>query len=284
MQANSSERFIVTSSAHAKRNYLYVQEIGTLKSQDSQSNQRRNLRSLLFILVASGQGSITYKQRTWELNQGDCAWIDCSSTYSHASSSEHPWELKWVHFDGVSAEMFYQQFLSQNLPPIFTPRNPSIFSEYLASLLQLHKENDPHKELLAHKYLTDICVSCFQESNNDMLVPISIKDKLNSIRKYMYLHYTEKISLDDLAGIFFISKYHLVREYHKYFNTTPANDLIAYRISHAKELLRFGSESIEEISYQCGFNSAAYFIRMFKQTENLTPHEFRQHWKERTTD
>lgn len=57
-----------------------------------------------------------------------------------------------------------------------------------------------------------------------------------------------------------------------------------YRISHAKELLRFGSESIEEISYQCGFNSAAYFIRMFKQMESLTPHEFRQDWKERTTD
>ena len=279
MKTTDSDRVLVTPSSYAKNHYLYLQEIGSLKSLLPHISKRQHLHSFLFLIVISGCGTLTYKGKCHELHQGDCAWIDCTLPYSHESSHTSPWELKWVHFHGVEAVEFYSQFLQQGAPNVFTPRNPAFFNKCISDLLNLQKQNDPYKELFSHKYLTDLCVSCFPESKGRSSSDTgSTPDKLIQIRDYLSSHHTEKISLDELSRLFFLSKYHLVREYRKHFGTTPGNDLISHRISHAKSLLRFGSQSVEEIAIQCGFHSSAYFIRMFRQAENMTPLEYRQKW------
>ena len=274
---SESDRILATPSAYAKSHYLYVQEVGSLKSLRPHISSRQNLHSYLFFLVTSGNGTLSYQGNTFTLRQGDCAWIDCATPYAHESNRLSPWELKWVHFDGISAQDFYQAFLSQGSENVFSPGNPALFNECLSSLLALYKKNASHRELFAHKYLTDLCTFCFSESKSKTLL-FSSESKLLDIREYLYSHYAEKISLDDLASLFFISKYHLVREYGKHFGITPASDLINCRISHAKELLRFGTQSIESISTLCGFRSPSYFIRAFKRAENMTPLEYRRKW------
>ena len=278
MKTTDSDRVLVTPSLYAKEHYLYIQEIGSLKSLTPHISKRQNLHSFLFLIVISGSGTLTYQNRCHPLRQGDCAWIDCRLPYSHESNHSSPWELKWVHFYGTGASEFYSQFLQQGSSNIFTPRNPALFNKCLSDLLVLQKQNDPYKELFSHKYLTELCVFCFPESKNRLPDTGSTPDKLLQIREYLSSHYTEKISLDEISRLFFLSKYHLVREYRKYFGTTPGNDLISYRISHAKSLLRFGSQSVEEIAVSSGFHSSAYFIRMFRRAENMTPLEYRQKW------
>lgn len=278
MKSSSSDRILVTPSPYAKEHYLYIQEIGSLKSLHPHISKRENLHSFLFLMVISGSGTLTYRGHCQQLHQGDCAWIDCTLPYSHESSHSSPWELKWVHFYGNTAPEFYNQFMQQGAPNIFTPGNPAIFNKCLSDLHSLQKQSNPYKELLSHKFLTELCVFCFPESKGRLSQASSTHDKLIQIREYILSHYTEKISLDQLSQLFFLSKYYLVREYRKYFGITPGNEIIACRISHAKSLLRFGSLSVEEISAQCGFYSSAYFIRMFRQAENMTPLEYRQKW------
>ena len=85
-------------------------------------------------------------------------------------------------------------------------------------------------------------------------------------------------ALEELSGLFFISKYHLSREYKKKYGITIGSDLTGRRISHAKSLLRFSDSSIEEIALLCGFADAGYFIKVFKKAENMTPLEYRRKW------
>ncbi|MBO5093584.1 MAG: helix-turn-helix transcriptional regulator [Lachnospiraceae bacterium] len=276
MQNPFSEQTLVTASPYAKEHYLYLQKIGFLRHAKPHVSRSRELKSLLFFIVTIGRGKLIYRGRTWELRQGDCAWIDCSLPYSYESSSSSLWELKWVHFYGRGAAEFYAQFLAQGSPFVFTPSNPGFFNECLSSLFSLQAHGDPYKELLSHKYLTDLCVFCFPESKSRSPHPHGAQDKLEQIREYLLAHYMEKISLDELTRVFFISKYHLVREYRKRFGITPGNDLTACRLSHAKSLLRSGTQSVEEIAVLCGFHSSAYFIRMFKRSENMTPLEYRR--------
>ena len=56
------------------------------------------------------------------------------------------------------------------------------------------------------------------------------------------------------------------------------NDLNNMRISTAKSLLRFSDASIESIAEQCGFSDSAYFIKVFKNAENITPYSYRKKW------
>lgn len=273
-----SDRVIITPSAYAKGHYLYAQEIGSLQSLRPHISSRDQIDSFLFLIVLTGKGELTYRSQTFSLKQGDCAWIDCHFPYSHESSSSFPWELKWVHFSGGTAAEFYRQFSAQNLPSVFTPENPAIFNECLSTLLLLHKSSEPLKELMSHAYLTQLISYCYQESTAGIKSQRDVREKLSLVNQYLHTHFSEQFSLDDLSRIFYISKYYLIREYKKNYGTTPGNALIMIRISRAKELLRFSSDSVERIASLCGFQDTAYFIRMFKRSEGMTPLEYRRKW------
>ena len=58
MSKAASDRILVTPSSYTKSQYLYIQEIGTLKSLEPHISQRKNLDSYLFFpcrpVTASG--------------------------------------------------------------------------------------------------------------------------------------------------------------------------------------------------------------------------------------
>ena len=94
----------------------------------------------------------------------------------------------------------------------------------------------------------------------------------------MDAHFNEKISLDDLGGLFFIDKYYLSRRFKQHFGTTINSYLQQCRITHAKRLLRFSRLSIEEIASTCGIEDPNYFSRLFKKIEGISPGDFRRSW------
>ena len=103
--------------------------------------------------------------------------------------------------------------------------------------------------------------------------------KVNEVKKYLDEHYTEKFSLDELSERFFISKYHLSREFHQYYGTTLNQYVISRRLTQAKKLLRFSALTLDEIARSCGFYDASYLNRQFKNSEGITASEFRKKWK-----
>lgn len=278
MAKSISNRMITTPTPYTREHCLYVQEIGTLTSIESHISQREKLRSFLFFLVLSGRGLFYYNTTPYSIRQGDCVWIDCSLPYSHESSIDSPWELKWVHFYGKDVDSFYRAYLEQGHPVCFSAVNAGAFNEALSAMLSLHQEDTSLKEMLSHKYLTDIITLCFLEHTDARPEKNDTFSKITAIRAYLKAHFTEQITLDSLSSLFFISKYHLVREYKQLFHTTIINDLTALRLSHAKSLLRFTSQSITEIASACGYSEVNYFIKVFKKAEGITPLEYRRKW------
>lgn len=94
---------------------------------------------------------------------------------------------------------------------------------------------------------------------------------------YLNEHYAEKLTLDDLANAFFVSKGALIYNFKKYTNCSPIDFLLNVRINKAKELLLNTKKSIGEISELCGFSSSNYFGLIFKQKEDLSPANYRKH-------
>lgn len=275
MAKSKSKRILVTPSAYAKQHYLYVQEVGSLKSIEPHISSRKDLHSYLFFLVRSGHGTLTYLGEKKELSSGDCVWIDCRNAYSHESSETDPWELSWVHFSGADADTFYESYREQGNPPCFHPAGTPAFLEILDALYDACERQDYLFELNAHRLLTALIWQAFAPTRekND-----STGEKLAQIRKYIAEHYNQKITLDSLAAQFYISKYHLSREYHKLFGQTIVEEITARRISRAKSELRFTAKPLEEIAEECGFLDCPYFIHVFKKSEGLTPLQFRKKW------
>ena len=277
MPNSTSERILVTPSAYTKKHYLYAQEIGTLTSSHPPLSQREQLDSYLFFIVTEGSGTVTIQGEAFPVKAGDCVWLNCLTPYSHKSNLHDPWTLKWVHFNGFQLPSFYQLYIEKGGLPVYTPLSLTAYTELLQTIYRLHQTPEALTDLLSHKHLTDLITLIFADAFHKETAT-AIPQKFLDIREYIETNYTDKLTLDLLAEQFFISKYHLHREYQKLFGTTITNAISIKRLSHAKSLLRFSGESIESIALTCGFQTASYFIKVFKKYEGLTPLEYRRKW------
>ncbi len=282
MPISKSARIIATPSAYARENYLFVQETGTLQSIEPHISKRENLASFLFFIVTKGSGSLFYKKQTYSIHAGDCIFIDCLEEYAHESSREDPWELSWVHFYGKNAETFYKNYMELGNPFLFHPADLSLFLESLSFLYMIQKEQTPYMELLCHRQITDLITLCFTECRKqENAQGQSINEKIRQITEHIDSHFQENITLDQLSKSFYISKFHLAREFKRIIGSTPGDYLLGKRISNAKKLLRFTNSSVEEIGRSCGISEGGYFTKVFKKAEGMTPREYRKRWQGR---
>lgn len=278
MSVSKSNRIIATPSSFARNHYLYVQEVGSLQSLTPHLSKRDNLSSFLFFIVTKGSGTLYYLGQKKSLSVGDCVFLNCREEYAHESSKEDPWELSWVHFYGLEMNAFYKNYTDQNFEELFHPNDISDFLDTISFIFEAQQKQDSLTEFSCHKHLTDLLYLIFTRQSNDMAQTRSIHDKMNEIREFLDKSYTKNISLDELSSLFYISKFHLSREFKRIFGVTIGNYLLRKRISAAKNLLRFSTEPVDTISSLCGFTDAGYFIKVFKKSEGLTPNQYRKKW------
>ena len=67
-------------------------------------------------------------------------------------------------------------------------------------------------------------------------------DTVIELRNYIDQHYDSDLNLELLSSDRFISKYHLLRIFKRYYGQTPGQYLIDRRIEKAKELLKKGKK------------------------------------------
>ena len=279
-ELTDSYRIISTPSSFAKDTLFYIQEIGKLKSLKSHTSKREALDSFLFIIVLSGRGTFTYQGKKHFLSSGDHLFIDCKKPYSHESTDSDPWELMWVHFNGILMDQYYLYF-SNNTPSIvFTPEEQSDFTALIENLMMLANKKSTHSELFASHLLntlvTQVLTNCSDQQASDTNMNA---DKIKQIKDFLDENFQKKIPLDMIADEFFISKYHMSREFKKTYGITIANYIIAKRITYAKELLRFTDMQIEEIGRLCGIEDNSYFNKVFRKFEGMTASEYRKKWR-----
>ena len=100
--------------------------------------------------------------------------------------------------------------------------------------------------------------------------------KFDAVTEYIKEHYTEQISLEDLAAFAGFSKYHFSRIFKEYYQMSLPEYITSLRVSRATELLENPDLSIMDVALQSGFSSLPSFNRTFKQINNCTPSQFRK--------
>lgn len=86
---------------------------------------------------------------------------------------------------------------------------------------------------------------------------------------------SERFTLDHLAGVAGISKYHLIRSFKHEVGLPPHAYQIRVRIGRAMRLLRDG-HGISRAAFAAGFASQSHLHRHFKQILGITPGQFVQ--------
>ena len=96
---------------------------------------------------------------------------------------------------------------------------------------------------------------------------------------YLSTHYTENVTLAQVAKIFGYNEKYLSHALHELTGIHFKRFLTFYRVGHAKTLLESRSrESILAIAEKSGFLSMNTFNRAFKESTGLTPSEYRRNF------
>ena len=146
----------------------------------------------------------------------------------------------------------------------------------LNKLLSLENYKGMGKELLYRAYLVELLITL----NNILFfdhkkfsVEIEKSSLIDGMIQYINNHLEEEIKIEDLSNQFFISKFHLLREFKKHSGTTIHKFIIQKKLILAKELILTGIPIIE-VYEQCGFGDYSNFFRAFKNEYGVTPKQF----------
>jgi len=128
-----------------------------------------------------------------------------------------------------------------------------------------------YKEMIEYFYKLGETIFSYQKSEQVKRMEILIAN----INKYINDHLNEDLSLVALSEKVFLNPAYLSRIYKQATGMNLSEYISHMRINKAKELLRQSDFKIHEIAAAVGFESAAYFTRVFKQLTQITPQEYR---------
>jgi AraC-like DNA-binding protein len=96
---------------------------------------------------------------------------------------------------------------------------------------------------------------------------------VSSVLEYINSHFSEELTLDNLAGRFFISKYHLSREFGRIVGIPLHRYITQKRLVAAKQMLSEGLPS-SAVYQHCGFGDYSNFYRAFRGEYGISPKRY----------
>ena len=100
-----------------------------------------------------------------------------------------------------------------------------------------------------------------------------LSDLVHSAMQYISEHISSPLSLEEIAGQLFVSKYHLSHAFSAEVGISVYRYILLRRLLMARQLLTAG-ETAGQVCRSCGFSDYTSFYRAFKSEYGISPREF----------
>jgi len=105
------------------------------------------------------------------------------------------------------------------------------------------------------------------------------QERIDSVLEYVKTHLKEKLDLDTLANMAFLSKFHFHRIMKSYLGESLGRHVNRLRVQTAARLLKYSDNPVTEIAFMIGYDSPTSFTKGFKKHFGVSPSQFRKHPK-----
>lgn len=269
--STASDYYVYSPSITAQKMFFYPLYVGHFIYESGYSLDRDSYDSFLLMYIQSGCLTLNFEGSSKIVKEGDFVFINCYKPHSYYSNTGY--ECIWCHFDGQSADAYYNSIVSR-LGYVFTLIDPYPVINILHSIYKLFQTGSTIKEPLISKYITDILTSFLLYTPMKTNSPDYVKMAEKAI-SYINEHFEEKLTVEELASHVGLSKYHFIRTFKKETGFTPHEYIINTRINTAKYLLKNTKLPIKDICYNTGFSYESVFCSAFKKHQGCTPLEYR---------
>lgn len=279
-----SDRLIHTPSSYARKNLIFAQETGKLRSIKEHICIRENLESYLFFMVLDGCGTVSTGGKVYDAKKGDAVLLDCRKHYEHKSDVNDPWEIRWVHFNGAMPEKLFQVFTEGNIgSPVFTPDDSIGYEKLLDELNEKLQTKNVIAEINQSVLLEQLMLRCLNDvlKGGDISIDNSEEmdeDEFVTLRESVNEHINEA-NLERIIAIQYGLQPEMLSElFQKKYGITLEGYILNRKLNKAKELLRFTIKPMEEIIVESGFGEEDTFRKLFQESEEMSPEDYRKKW------
>lgn len=235
-------------------------------------------------------GSVEYsvEGRTYELKSGDLLLINPLELHQpRIAPDQQDYEriVLWINKNYLSELCFNKTSLTRcfdsSQPDHTNLLRPSkIQQTYISAMLdELITENTSDgyaveiaSEAILLRFLVELNRLTITSSMNIKKEEVS-SSIIPDVLEYINNHFCEKLTLNEIADEFFVSKYYLSHAFNNVVGTSVHRYIVLKRLIHAKQMLLSGIKSTTAAT-NCGFNDYAGFYRAFTAEYGVTPTEF----------
>ena len=149
----------------------------------------------------------------------------------------------------------------------------------LQLMLPLKEQDTLENQLQLHSYAARILKLLIENNRMSERTNLNIfrhQEVLLAADQYIREHLSEELSLAQLARQSNLDPTYFHKLFTAAFGTTPAKQVLSYRIAAVKAGLLNESVSRRTLAMQCGFSSSAYMSTKFRQVTGMTPSQYQK--------
>ena len=232
------------------------------------------------LLLISGSGGYSIDGQRYLLQPGDIVLLGSRSIHRPELDGESPYERIIIY---ISPEYLQRCSTADcDLLSIFSGQKGHVLRlqdsrklfRLAAALEEDLKQEDFGREVLSSAGLLRLLVEtgrAMQRSETSGPSPVMPKSqRIQEILAYIDAHLAEDIDAEELARVFFVSKFHMMRQFRQETGTTVHLYITQKRLMRAKAFIDAGMRATEAC-YRCGFRSYSSFTRACAKHFGTTP-------------
>jgi AraC-like DNA-binding protein len=100
-------------------------------------------------------------------------------------------------------------------------------------------------------------------------------EHLWAARRVIDERFAEPLTVQEIARVAGLSRYHFIRSFRRSFGCTPGRYLRERRLTRARQLLAASELPVTEVCFSVGFESLGSFCTLFRQSAGETPNAYR---------
>lgn len=270
---SDSKYFVYSPSKNALEMFLYPLQCGQFTYMPGYQLVREAFDSFLLMYIQKGTLKLDTAAGIQTIDKGNFVLLDCYDRHSY--STETGWSCLWCHFDGITARHWYKN-IQTRFGNVFSLSDPQPVIHNLTSIYDTFNFGNPAREPLLSKYLNDILTAILIDVPSDTRTnpQINMSEKITT---YISEHFAENLTIEHLASLAGLSRYHFIRSFKKQTGYTPYGYILNTRMNSARYLLKNSDLSVKDICFSAGFSCESIFCTAFKRIEGMTPMQYREH-------
>jgi AraC family transcriptional regulator, exoenzyme S synthesis regulatory protein ExsA len=240
-----------------------------------------------FAFISAGKKMWRSIYHSYEVSEGDIIFIKKGANLTHQFFDD-----EFCAIFMFIPDDFIKDFLKRNAALLDTSqkdvsnqdavlrvhKNELLDNYYHSIQSYLSLAEKPNEQLLVLKF-EELLLSLFSSKKHLELTDYFIalcQNKAYHLSRVMEENFAYNLKLENYAQLCHMSLSTFKKSFNQYYHTTPASWLKDKKLDLALHHILTSDLSINQISFDCGFEDTSHFIRVFKQKYQLTPLQYRQ--------